>query len=224
MALRVPVSGWRGTACVVECGHDSSCAQAYVEGGRGPGAGGRRLPGPRAPAGQEGALLRAVARRGRAGDDRGRVRCRRRDAAVSEECYLATELLFARQDECPLPALAAAPPLHICAADAIKLRRRQAAAPAAPAGVIVTGCDDACHEGCDVRVAQELGNLLRGTVRVASRARLGRGAAFAARRRQATAHAKWVVSRSDYDAMVAARGVYAKDGRATTAAATTSSP
>ena len=42
------------------------------------------------------------------------------DAAVSEECYLATELLFARQDECPLPALANAPPLHICAADAIK--------------------------------------------------------------------------------------------------------
>ncbi|KAH8095447.1 symporter [Aureococcus anophagefferens] len=107
------------------------------------------------------------------------------DAAVSEECYLATELLFARQDECPLPALAAAPPLHICAADAIKRVGDRRLHRPLLAGVIVTGCDDACHEGCDVRVAQELGNLLRGT---------------------------WVVSRSDYDAMVAARGVYAKDG------------
>ena len=65
-----------------------------------------------------------------------------------------------------------------------------------------------------MRVAQELGNLLRGTVRVvASRARAwDAAAAFAAALADGDAHAKWVVSRSDYDAMVAARGVYAKDG------------
>ena len=89
------------------------------------------------------------------------------DAPVSEECYLATELLFARRDECPLEDVAEAPPLQHVAADAIRSTGDDKELYLKLFGnVLVAGSDDARLLGINVRIAQELSSLMKGRVTV----------------------------------------------------------
>ena len=88
------------------------------------------------------------------------------DVAVSEECYLATELLFARKDECPVPSVANAPPLQSTACDAIRMVKDKTKWRALFNNVIFTGFDDSNFPGAHLRLAQELVQFMRGRVHV----------------------------------------------------------
>lgn len=195
-AAAVPLSacalGWchkdddnKTTACVVECGHDSSCALAYVDGVekevRWTSRGGRDVTRLfhsllKASSGRDSisdndphSLHVAKKRLCRLpfedGEDRDGVVGRLctddgDDIPVSEEARLAPEILFVGPDQCPFADVAHASPLHHVALDAIRACGTEPRDPLF-SNILVVGTDDLKFPGIQHRLARELSILIR---------------------------------------------------------------
>lgn len=158
----------QATACVIDCGHDSSCAIAYVDGAyqrlrwtlRG-GSAVSRLFGslvgiPHDP--NNHALHLAKKRLCRLDDCAapGRVSLGSTEYVVSsQDASLSGEILFAKPQECPFADLADATPLDDVVVQTILACDPQHFA-ALCGGIIVTGSDDAVLPGLELRLATRL--------------------------------------------------------------------